>query len=151
MSKYSIKKIDDVYYFVIKQKKTKTVVQCPITKEMWGIMNIRYNGSPPRKILEQDLNKNIKQVGQILNFNELIEISITKGGKEKKELIPKFKLIHSHTARRSFCSNMYKKKMPIYDIMHFSGHKTEKEFYKYIRIYGEERASYIVKQGFFNV
>ena len=37
------------------------------------------------------------------------------------------------------------------DIMHFSGHKTEREFYKYIRIYGEERASHIVGQGFFNV
>jgi integrase len=151
LSKDSIKKIDNVYYFIIKQKKTKTIVQCPITKEMWEIMNVRYNGNSPHKILEQDLNRNIKQVGQILKFNELIEISITKGGKEKKELISKFNLIHSHTARRSFCTNMYKKKMPVIDIMHFSGHKSEREFYKYIRIYGEERASYIVKQGFFNV
>lgn len=151
LSKDSIKKIDDVYYFVIKQKKTKTVVQCPITKEMWDIMNTRYNGNPPNKILEQELNKNIKQVGQILEFDELVEISITKGGKEKKEQITKYNLIHSHTARRSFCTNMYKKKMPVFDIMHFSGHKTEKEFYKYIRIYGEERASHIVQQGFFNV
>jgi integrase len=151
LSKDSIKKIDNVYYFIIKQKKTKTIVQCPITKEMWEIMNVRYNGNPPHKILEQDLNRNIKQIGQILKFNELIEISITKGGKEKKELISKFNLIHSHTARRSFCTNMYKKKMPVIDIMHFSGHKSEREFYKYIRIHGEERASYIVKQGFFNV
>ena len=151
LSKDSIKKIDNVYYFIIKQKKTKTVVQCPITKEMWDIMNTRYNGNPPKKILEQELNKNIKQVGQILEFDELVEISITKGGKEKKELVPKYNLIHSHTARRSFCTNMYKKKMPVIDIMHFSGHKTEKEFNKYIRIYGEERASYIVKQGFFNI
>lgn len=151
LSKDSIKKIDNVYYFIIKQKKTKTIVQCPITKEMWEIMNVRYNSNPPHKILEQDLNRNIKQVGQILKINESIEISITKGGKEKKELITKFNLIHSHTARRSFCTNMYKKKMPVIDIMHFSGHKSEREFYKYIRIHGEERASYIVKQGFFNV
>lgn len=151
LSKESIKNINGVNYFVIKQKKTKTVVQCPITKEMIEIMNARYNGNPPHKILEQDLNKNIKQVGQILGFDDLIEISITKGGKEKKESVSKYNLIHSHTARRSFCTNMYKKKMPVFDIMHFSGHKTEREFYKYIRIYGEERASYIVQQGFFNV
>jgi integrase len=151
LSKDSIKKIDDVYYFVIKQKKTKTVVQCPITREMWDIMNTRYNGNPPNKILEQELNKNIKQVGQMLELDELVEISITKGGKEKKEQVKKYNLIHSHTARRSFCTNMYKKKMHVFDIMHFSGHKTEKEFYKYIRIYGEERASFIVQQGFFNV
>lgn len=151
LSKESIKNINGVNYFVIKQKKTKTIVQCPITKEMTEIMNKRYNGNPPHKILEQDLNKNIKQVGQILGFNELVEISITKGGKEKNERLPKYSLIHSHTARRSFCTNMYKRKMSPTDIMHFSGHKTEREFYKYIRIYGEERASHIVGQGFFNV
>ena len=151
LAKESIKNINGVNYFVIKQKKTKTIVQCPITKEMTEIMNKRYNGNPPHKILEQDLNKNIKQVGQILGFNELVEISITKGGKEKNERIPKYSLIHSHTARRSFCTNMYKRKMSPTDIMHFSGHKTEREFYKYIRIYGEERASHIVGQGFFNV
>jgi hypothetical protein len=46
---------------------------------------------------------------------------------------------------------MYLKKMPVFDIMLFSGHKTEKEFYKYIRIKDEERASHIVNQGFFNI
>jgi hypothetical protein len=66
-------------------------------------------------------------------------------------MIPKYNLIHTHTARRSFCTNMYKKKMPVFDIMLFSGHKTEKEFYKYIKIKGEERAEYIVGKGFFNI
>ena len=46
---------------------------------------------------------------------------------------------------------MYLKKMPVFDIMHFSGHKTEREFYKYIRIAGEQRASHIVDSGFFNI
>ena len=66
-------------------------------------------------------------------------------------MVPKHQLIHTHTARRSFCTNMYLKKMPVFDIMLFSGHKTEKEFYKYIRIKGEERAEHIVGKGFFNI
>jgi len=41
--------------------------------------------------------------------------------------------------------------MPNFNIMHFSGQKTEREFYKYIRIEGEERASHIVGKGFFNI
>ena len=42
--------------------------------------------------------------------------------------------------------------MPIFDIMQFSGHKTEREFYKYIRITGEDRASHIVDSGlYFNL
>ena len=51
----------------------------------------------------------------------------------------------------SFCTNKYKQGMRITDIMHFSGHKTEREFQKYIRIQGEERTNYIVGQGYFNI
>ncbi|MEO0058586.1 MAG: hypothetical protein RLZZ312_233 [Bacteroidota bacterium] len=146
----AIKKINGDDYFAIKQQKIKTKVNCYITKEIKEIMNLRYNGLPPKKILEKDLNKYIKIIGEMLGFDEKVECVFRKGGKEIKEYLPKYKLIHSHTARRSFCTNMYIKKMPVFDIMHFSGHKTEKEFYKYIRIAGEERASHIVGKGFFD-
>lgn len=146
----NIKRIDGNDYFTIKQKKTNTRVNCPVTKKIKHIMDARYNGNPPKKILEKDLNKYIKKIGEILNFDEKIECFSNKGGTVKKEFTQKFKLIHSHTARRSFCTNMYKKKMPVFDIMLFSGHKTEKEFYKYIRIAGEERASHVVSKGYFD-
>jgi len=150
LTKSSIKTIKGWEYFSIKQKKTGARVDCPINKKIREIMNLRYNGEPPKKITEKDLNKYIKIIGEMLNFNEEIECISKKGGKQIKECIPKYKLIHSHTARRSFCTNMYIKKMPVYDIMLFSGHKTEREFYKYIRIAGEERASYIVESGYFD-
>jgi hypothetical protein len=35
--------------------------------------------------------------------------------------------------------------------MHFSDYKIEREFYKYIKIEGEERASHTVGKGFFNI
>lgn len=115
-------------------------------------MNLRYNGLPPKKILEKDLNKNIKIVGKLLEFTENVECISKKGGQEIVEYIEKYQLIHSHTARRSFCTNNYKKGNSVTDIMHFSGHTTEREFYKYIRIIGEERASHIVDSGlYFNL
>ncbi|WP_374552519.1 site-specific integrase [Flavobacterium sp.] len=150
LKKESIKKINGRDYFSIKQKKTGNKVDCYITKEIKQIMDLRHNGEPPRKILEKDLNKYIKKIGEILNFDEKIECIYRKGGKEIKEYIPKHKLIHSHTARRSFCTNMYLKNMPIFDIMVFSGHKSESEFRKYIRIVGEQRASNIVEKGYFD-
>ena len=97
-------------------------------------MDLRLNGNPPKKILEKDLNKYIKKIGEILKFDQKIECISKKGGKQKKEYINKNQLIDSHTARRSFCTNMYLKKMPMFDIMLFSGHKTEREFRKYICI-----------------
>jgi integrase len=154
LSKNDIVEIDGVQYFKIKQQKNRKFhreVLCPITKEMRAIMNIRHNGKPPRRIAESYLNDYIKQVGQMLKWNKLIKCEYTKGGKAVTKMIPKYDLIKSHTARRSFCTNKYKAGMSVFDIMLFSGHTTEKEFYKYIRIKGEERVSHIVKTGFFNV
>lgn len=154
LSEKDIVKIEDVEYFKIKQQKNKKfnkVVLCPITKEMREIMSKRHNNKPPRKIAESYLNDYIKQVGQMLEWNQLVKCEYTKGGIQYTEMIPKYDLIKSHTARRSFCTNKYKAGMNIFDIMLFSGHTTEKEFYKYIRIKDEERASHIVKTGFFNV
>ena len=154
LSENDITEIGGIQYFKIKQQKNKRYnreVLCPITKEMREIMTKRHNGKPPRKIAESYLNDYIKQVGQMLKWNELVKCEFTKGGKTITKMIPKYDLIKSHTARRSFCTNKYKAGMSVYDIMLFSGHTTEKEFYKYIRIKDEERASHIVQSGFFNV
>tara|TARA_R110001592_G_C13170288_1_gene749764 strand:+ start:224 stop:1528 length:1305 start_codon:yes stop_codon:yes gene_type:complete len=154
LSENDIIEIDGYKYFEIKQKKNKKfhrIVNCPITKEMQQIMDLRHNGKPPKKIAESYLNDYIKQVGQMLDWSVLVKCEYTKGGIEYTEMIPKYDLIKSHTARRSFCTNKYKAGMSVFDIMLFSGHTTEKEFYKYIRIKDQERAAHIVKSGFFNV
>ena len=152
IDKNCIKKIENDYYFSFRQKKTKKAVNCYISPEIKEIMDLRHNGLPPKKILEKDLNKNIKRVGKLLEFTENVECISKKGGQEIVEYIEKYQLIHSHTARRSFCTNNYKKGNSVTDIMHFSGHTTEREFYKYIRIIGEERASHIVDSGlYFNL
>ena len=140
-----------VKYFKIRQSKTKTDVLCPITKEISEIMRLRHNNLPPIKLNEPDINENIKELGRSLGFAKKIKCEFTKGGKKVIEMLPKYELIMTHTARRSFCTNMYLKKMPVYDIMLFSGHKTEREFYKYIKIKDEERAQYIAGKGFFNI
>ena len=43
----------------------------------------------------------------------------------------------------------YLMKIPIIDIMAITGHTTEKEFYKYIRITPKERAVKIANNAFF--
>jgi integrase len=151
LTKNDIVTIKGIQYFKIRQSKTKTDVLCPITKEISEIMRLRHNNLPPRKLNEQDINDEIKLLGERLEFTKKIKCEFTKGGKKVVQMIPKFNLIMTHTARRSFCTNMYLKKMPVYDIMLFSGHKTEREFYKYIKIKNEERAQYIAGKGYFNI
>ncbi|GAB5398961.1 MAG: site-specific integrase [Aureisphaera sp.] len=140
--------IDGHKFIKIHQKKTGTIVHVPITKEIQGIMN-RYNGSFPRKLSEPILRKNIKTACSAAGFKEDIEISYVKGGKLVKETIPKYKMVKTHTARRSFCTNYYIAGKPIQNIMLFSGHKTEREFLKYIRIVKKQEALAVLKSGFF--
>lgn len=152
-----IQTINGQDYFVIVQQKNKKrsrKVHCPITKEIREIMDTRHNGLPPKRIPDKDINDYIKQIGQMLDLeslNKMIKCEYTKGGKQVMEMHPKHQLIKSHTARRSFATNMYKAGMNVYDIMLFTGHTTEKEFYKYIRIKDEERVTHVLKSGFFNV
>jgi len=151
LTKDDIVTIKGISFFKIKQSKTKTDVLCPITKEISEIMRLRYNNLPPKKLNEPDINDNIKDLGKRLGFTKKIKCEFTQGGKKIVQMVPKYDLIMTHTARRSFCTNMYLKKMPVYDIMLFSGHKTEREFYKYIKIKDEERAQYIAGKGYFNI
>jgi integrase len=54
------------------------------------------------------------------------------------ETKPKYEWITSHTCRRSFCTNEFLAGTPVESIMKISGHKSVKDFYKYIRITPEE-------------
>ena len=56
-----------------------------------------------------------------------------KGGKQKMEKIEKYKLVHTHTARRTGATLMYLAGIDIYDIMKVTGHTTPKMLKKYIR------------------
>ena len=141
---------DGVHFFEILQKKSGVKVNCPITIELREIM-ARYNNQPPPKLSDQKINKYLKLIGRKLNMNEDILCHDTKGGVKRTYTRPKWEMLESHTARRSFCTNYYLKRMSIQDIMHISGHKTEKEFLKYIRITSDERTRHILDQGFFNM
>lgn len=136
-------------YLKIIQEKTGQEVNILITQEVKEIFK-RYANTPPPKMAEPKLNRYIKDIGRIAGFKDACTVVSTKGGKKTSITVPKFKLISSHTARRSFCTNMYKRGKRIDHIMVFSGHKTEREFYKYIRLQGEEKASHLVESGFFN-
>jgi integrase len=141
-----------IRFFKIIQQKTKNEVFCPITEEIEAIMSKSQNrNTPPQFLNEPALNKSIKEIGRRAKINQPVVKRFTKGGRQMKEEYSKYKLIGTHTARRSFCTNMYKKGMPTFDIMHFSGHTTEREFYKYIKMERQQKAVRIAKTGYFNL
>jgi integrase len=63
-----------------------------------------------------------------------MNVEYTQGGKLIKKSNVKSDLLQSHTARRTFATNMYKRAIPIETIMAITGHKKSSTFYKYVQL-----------------
>jgi integrase len=75
------------------------------------------------------------------------ETSKTRRGMKVISKKPKCDLISTHTARRSFATNMFKMGIPTLTIMRITGHKTEKNFLTYIKVTPDEHAN--IMMGYF--
>jgi len=150
ITKDQIKTFDDRRVFEFEQQKTGKKVYVPIHSRVEAIMTERHDGVPPRILNDPDINEYIKEAGRKAEIDEMITVKKVVGGVKTIESVAKHSLIVSHTARRSFCTNAYLSKMPAIDIMAISGHSTEREFYKYIKVTPQERAVKIADSAFFN-
>lgn len=105
----------------ITTRKTGAKVVIPVSRLLYRILK-EYDFSPPAPPSNQKFNKNLKE--------------IVKKAKIKKP-------ISSHSGRKTFCTIQYRKGVPVPWIMKISGHRTEKEFYKYIGVDGTENAALV--------
>ncbi|MHA4810459.1 tyrosine-type recombinase/integrase [Flavitalea flava] len=121
------------------ETKTGERVVIPIHETVEMILQ-KYNGIPPPKISDQKLNEYVKELCKEAKISEQMEIQATKGGQRITEVFEKWQLVSSHTARRSFATNMYKAGIPAQTIMKITGHKKESTFLKYIKLSGSEHA-----------
>jgi integrase len=132
----------------VRCQKTKSVVVIPLHQVTKSILK-KYDGSLPPSQNEQVMNRNLKVLGRLCGMDGEIVVETTKGGRMTSYKRLKYEMIKTHTARRSFCTNAYLLGMDSLDIMALSGHKTEANFLKYIKVTGKERAKRIAEHEFF--
>ncbi|MDR0796450.1 MAG: tyrosine-type recombinase/integrase [Tannerella sp.] len=99
----------------------------------------------PDVISNQRFNEYIKEVCKIAGITSKETITRTVGGKVVTESFEKWEHVTSHTGRRCFATNMYKRGLPTLAIMSITGHKTEKSFLKYIKVKQDEHAEMMKK------
>lgn len=131
-------------FISFRQQKTNTKVTIPLHPIVLEILE-KYDFKLPDPISNQRFNEYIKEVAKLAGINSIEAITRTIGGKLETEKSEKWRLISSHTGRRSFCTNMYKRGLPTLMIMSISGHKTEKSFLKYIKVKQSEHAEMMAK------
>lgn len=113
------------------QQKTKIEVQVPCNSIVLAILE-KYDYNIPH-LSEQKINQYIKEVAKAAGLTRPITITRTNGGVRKEIVVPKYELIHTHTARRTGATLMYMAKMDIFDIMKITGHTSISNLKKYIR------------------
>jgi integrase len=143
-SDFSILKPEDLRQDMLykKQEKSEHWVVIPLRKEAKMIFSEQFREKIPR-LTNPEFNRHIKTIGRIAGIDEVIKFSHKKGNRKIESAKMKCDWITSHTARRSFCTNEFLAGTPVKLIMKISGHKNEKDFYRYIRITPEEAAQKI--------
>ncbi|WPZ08708.1 site-specific integrase [Roseivirga spongicola] len=87
------------------------------------------------KLSNQVYNRRLKELFQLLGFDDLIETKIYSGlGSPSVKVIPKYKLISSHNARDTFITMCIKKGIGIPLIMEMTGHTKYETMKKYVKL-----------------
>jgi integrase len=125
-------------YIYLQQEKTDKWIYIPLDLRVRAIL-AKYGGKLPH-IYDQDLNERIKVIGRLLGWRENAGIKELHGTMEVPTKKKFYECIKTHTARRTFATNAYKRKISLSSIMVITGHSSEKMLRKYLKLDNEERA-----------
>lgn len=117
------------------QQKTQAKVTVPFTERVKEIIN-KYDGVLPNMCVST-IDHRLKHICKEAGLDETIVCSEHRGGTLYTYKVPKYKLISSHTARRSFVSNGLKT-IDSKVLSKITGHTTDASFNKYNRLTSAE-------------
>ena len=127
---------------IVQTKKTHrvTIPLFPITTEILR----KYNFDLPTTAKNTTLNY-LKKIGLKAGLTEEHIVTEDRGGKVTNSIKQRWELIGTHTARRSYISNMLKHGYDSHLLMKITGHTTEEAFKRYVKVSSGDVASLILK------
>jgi integrase len=128
--------------------KTGELVVIPLHWIVTSILH-KYDYNLPKSISNQKMNDYLKEIGSKAGIDDPVSITKFEGGIKIARTYPKYKLISTHTARRSGATNMYLAGIPAISIMKITGHRTEQAFMRYIQMTQEDNANKLMDHPFF--
>lgn len=134
----------DGFIHIRMQKSVRPVV-IPVYSKLIPILE-KYDYQLPSGPSQQKINDNLKIIGKAAGVKEKIHWTDYRLSGPVDHISQKYELISTHTARRSFATNWYKAGVPVRILMKITGHKTERDFFRYIRMTPMEEA--VIMKGF---
>ena len=124
----------------LKKTRRVTIPLFPIALEILK----KYDFNLP-EITENTMLRYLKKIGLKAGLTEEHIVTEDRGGKVTNSIKQRWELIGTHTARRSYISNMLKRGYDSHLLMKITGHTTEEAFKRYIKVRSEDVASFILK------
>jgi len=136
------------WYLSTIPSKTKDRVIIPLLPRTYDILK-KYNFKFPHSS-NQDSNYKIKEVGRRAGLTELITLTEQRKGKLEKKQVPKYKLITTHTARRSMATNLWHNGFDIKQIQLMGGWRSLTSLQKYLKVDKMDNARKAAEHPFFS-
>lgn len=116
-------------------KKTKEPLSIPLNTYSASILK-KYSklDQPLPMISNQKLNDYVKELCQLAQIDEPVEIVRFRGIKREANTYPKYELIGVHCGRKTFATLSLEKGMSAEEVMSITGHKDYKSFKRYVTI-----------------
>jgi integrase len=111
------------------------LILIPISSAFKEIIK-KYKGKIPNYKIHSlsQFNSELRQICKQAGITDTHYTRRVVAGVESTLEQQKWELISSHTCRRTFCTLKFLDGMPAMAIMKFSGHKTERNFMRYLRL-----------------
>lgn len=113
--------------------KTGDRLLVPLTSYARQIL-AKHEGALPKTVSSVRMNKYLKELGQACGIDEPVQQVKIAGGKRTEKVVPKYALITTHTARRTFITQSLERGIRPEVIMKITGHKDIKTMMKYVKI-----------------
>lgn len=129
------------------QKKTGARVTLPISPRLRAVL--KRNGGHAPTIGDVVFNRIVKVVCMRAGITTPIQVRESKGDTFEHKVVPKYKMVSSHTCRRTMCTLLDKAGVPHKEIMVVSGHKSLASFERYLRQTSQDVDESLAKVKFF--
>jgi integrase len=121
-------------------KKTDSVISIPISKQLKAILD-EYDVTKFKKSIIAAYAGAIKDLCKEAGIDDIVVVTSYQNNKQIEEHKPKYELIASHTARRTFVTRLRKRGISDSEIMQITGHKSKASLENYTRIDNAEAVS----------
>jgi integrase len=122
-------------FWHLRTKKTRDLIQIPLSRQAKEVLSKYFDSDLKLPVISnQKSNTYLKELCKKAGINDIVYKVRYRGAKRLEEAHPKYELITTHTARRTFVTLSLEKGMRPETVMKITGHKDYKTMKKYIKI-----------------